>query len=216
MSKTSSRSDGATTKQKILTTAIGLFAKQGFVNTPNKQIAEQAEVDLASINYHFKNRNGLYQAALIKAHSKLFKLENLQAIEALEVSAEEKLKLIIGSLCHSEIRHENAYGQVLAREILSPTSNLLALLTHEVQPKLLIVIKVISELTGIPLSSPKLKLCLLNVGGPCLMMLLASGDFPGPLKEIKQVDSDYLTNHMYTFCLAGLKAVSEMYREMEA
>ena len=62
------RADGELTRARILETAGQLFAAHGFAGTPSKTIAAQAEVDLASINYHFGSRHGLYQATLAEAH----------------------------------------------------------------------------------------------------------------------------------------------------
>ncbi|MBT4761658.1 MAG: TetR/AcrR family transcriptional regulator [Bdellovibrionaceae bacterium] len=49
------------TKEKILEEASGLFAKHGFAATSVREIAGKANVNLASINYHFKNKENLYQ-----------------------------------------------------------------------------------------------------------------------------------------------------------
>ncbi len=56
------RTDGEATYNRILETAGKLFATSGFAETSSKAIAAKAEVDLASINYHFGSRSGLYQA----------------------------------------------------------------------------------------------------------------------------------------------------------
>jgi AcrR family transcriptional regulator len=48
------------TKQKILEAANNLFAKHGFAGTSVREIATQAEVNLAAINYHFQNKEKLY------------------------------------------------------------------------------------------------------------------------------------------------------------
>lgn len=48
------------TKQKILNVAKELFAKGGFSATSMREIAQQADVNLAAINYHFKTKEFLY------------------------------------------------------------------------------------------------------------------------------------------------------------
>jgi AcrR family transcriptional regulator len=48
------------TKQKILEVADSLFAKNGFEGTSVRDIATMADVNLAAINYHFKNKENLY------------------------------------------------------------------------------------------------------------------------------------------------------------
>ncbi|WP_105903750.1 TetR/AcrR family transcriptional regulator [Vibrio gangliei] len=210
-SKTSSRSDGASTKQRILETAIRLFAQNGLAGTPNKQIAQEAGADLASINYHFGNRSGLYQASLISAHSHLFKLEILQAIDAQPVDSTEKLKLLLDNLCHSANQNQQGYGQLIARELMSPSEHLTVLFNTEVQPKITIVKKIISDISGIPANEPELYPCLLSVAAPCLMMLMSNPNLPTPFVQIGLLERDYLSRHMYSFCLAGLKAAGENY-----
>lgn len=48
------------TKQKILESANKLFANYGFDGTSIRDIAKEAGVNLAAVNYHFKNKNNLY------------------------------------------------------------------------------------------------------------------------------------------------------------
>lgn len=49
-----------TTKEKILEVANDLFAKNGFSGTSIREIASGADVNIAAINYHFKNKESLY------------------------------------------------------------------------------------------------------------------------------------------------------------
>ncbi|NMH58501.1 TetR/AcrR family transcriptional regulator [Alteromonas ponticola] len=52
------------TKVRILNAAETLFAEQGFQQTSMRQITSKAEVNLASVNYHFGNKKNLIQAVL--------------------------------------------------------------------------------------------------------------------------------------------------------
>ncbi len=51
--------DVTDTKTKILAVANELFARQGFDGVSIRDIAQTAEVNVASINYHFKNKLNL-------------------------------------------------------------------------------------------------------------------------------------------------------------
>ncbi len=53
-----------TTKLKILDAAEELFADHGFSETSTRQITKKAEVNLASVNYHFGSKNELIQAVI--------------------------------------------------------------------------------------------------------------------------------------------------------
>ncbi|NRA61919.1 MAG: TetR/AcrR family transcriptional regulator [Psychrobium sp.] len=54
------------TKTKILNAAEQLFAERGFADTSLRLITSQAEVNLASVNYHFGSKKELIQAVLAR------------------------------------------------------------------------------------------------------------------------------------------------------
>jgi len=53
-------------REKILLTALELFAEQGFERSTVRQIARKAEVNISAIGYYFGDKAGLYQAAFIE------------------------------------------------------------------------------------------------------------------------------------------------------
>jgi AcrR family transcriptional regulator len=52
------------TKQRIMEVAIKLFALKGFDGVTIREIAKLAEVNVASLNYHFKSKDNLRQELL--------------------------------------------------------------------------------------------------------------------------------------------------------
>ena len=52
------------TRNKIVEVARVLFAEQGFEGTSVREIAKEAEVNLASVNYHFNNKENLFTEVL--------------------------------------------------------------------------------------------------------------------------------------------------------
>jgi AcrR family transcriptional regulator len=52
------------TREKLLTSATRLFGKQGFAATSVKQIADDAEVNVSLVSYHFDGKEGLYRTCL--------------------------------------------------------------------------------------------------------------------------------------------------------
>jgi AcrR family transcriptional regulator len=57
------------TKIKIMEAARVLFASQGFEGTSIREIAKAAEVNLASVNYHFNNKEKLFTEILHRGYS---------------------------------------------------------------------------------------------------------------------------------------------------
>ena len=52
------------TKKKIMEVARILFANQGFEGTSVREIAKAADVNVASVNYHFSNKENLFNEIL--------------------------------------------------------------------------------------------------------------------------------------------------------
>jgi AcrR family transcriptional regulator len=52
------------TKDRILDSAELLFAQQGIASTSLRAITDHADVNLASVNYHFQSKDALVQAVL--------------------------------------------------------------------------------------------------------------------------------------------------------
>ena len=52
------------TKENIMTAAMRLFAEKGLKLVTVREICKLARVNIALVNYHFRNKNGLYQACV--------------------------------------------------------------------------------------------------------------------------------------------------------
>ena len=52
------------TKETIILVAGKLFAEKGYEGTSVRDISTEAGVNLASVNYHFKNKQGLFHQVM--------------------------------------------------------------------------------------------------------------------------------------------------------
>lgn len=207
------RADGRATRRRILETAGVLFAKSGFAETSNKAIAAKAKVDLASINYHFGSRNGLYRAVLAEAHRHLISTEFLQEISAADLPAHDKLKRVIEGIVDAAADRRGWHTQVLGRELMSPTSHLRTLQDTEVFPKFLALLLILSQIAGIPPTDPALFRCVISVLAPGAMMLVLGRNVPIVAEAVASTSREALVAHLYHFALGGLRAIGEEYRK---
>jgi len=205
------RADGVATRARILEEAGQRIAAAGFAQTTNKEIAVAAAVDLASINHHFGNRAGLYQAVLAEAHRRFLDAELLERLVASPKSAKEKLRAMIGLMVEGRAQAQRWPMIVLAREILSPSSHLPTLQQQEVLPKLQLVLPILSELTAIPMDSPVLWRCLPCIAAPCAIYALAR-HLDSPLtNRLGHPRESEVADHLFTFALGGLENVSRAF-----
>ncbi|MCK9488147.1 MAG: CerR family C-terminal domain-containing protein [Xanthomonadales bacterium] len=201
------RTDGDATRLRILDVAGRLFAQSGYAATTSKMVCIEAGVDLASINYHFGNRGGLYEAVLIEGHRRLIDLKTLEALAGSDVPPEDKLGRLIDGLVAQFLLEESWAARVLARELLSPSDHLNALMTHGVEPKLRVGLELLSQITGLPPDDPALLRCLVSVLAPSLALLILGGLEKGVATEVLKMSTDEIANHLKCFAMGGLAAV---------
>ncbi|EJY6029161.1 MULTISPECIES: TetR/AcrR family transcriptional regulator [Pseudomonadota] len=211
------RSDGEATRARILEAAGELFATTGYAETTNKAIAAEARVDLASINYHFGNRSGLYQTVLAEAHRRLLGVNDLRELVESELAPTSKLRFLIEQLVQRATEEPQAWHlRILAREVLAPSSHLQVLFQNEALPKMVLVKRMLSEITKIPAEDPALTRCLLSVGAPCLMLLVGGRSFPGPLQEVFQMPPATVVEHLFHFAMGGMQAIVQEYEQAKS
>lgn len=200
------RADGRETRARILNAAGALIAAHGFAETRSTRIAAAARVDMASINYHFGTRSGLYRAVLIEAHRRLIARADIERMVRTGQPAQDTLRGLIEFIVASGTGKNRWPVLVLFRELVAPGPNIEALRDQEILPKLHLVIPVLSEITGIPATASVLWACLPCIGAPCLALLLL-GDHLQPPDGVAAFPREALAQHLYTFVLGGLKQV---------
>src|SRR5258708_33872042 len=93
------------TRQRLLEAAARLFAEHGFQNVTVRDICKKAGANVASVNYHFRDKLGLYKEVvqLIAERMRSAKQDAMQAGEGR--SPEEQLRTYI-RVCLHRVRGE--------------------------------------------------------------------------------------------------------------
>lgn len=60
--KRAARADGLATRAKVLTAAAQIFARDGYEGASLRGIASEAEIDIATLKYHFGDKDALFAA----------------------------------------------------------------------------------------------------------------------------------------------------------
>ena len=63
------RSDGEQSRERLLHSAIRLFAEHGYAKTSTRELAQAAGTNAAAISYYFGDKAGLYRAAFAQQSS---------------------------------------------------------------------------------------------------------------------------------------------------
>jgi AcrR family transcriptional regulator len=117
---------GDQTKEKILTAAEKLFAKNGFDGVSMRDVGRAAEVPFALITYHFQTKLGLYQA-LFRRRQDLLTTQRLERLRAVQITGDRSLDIhqIAAAIVEPLINIRDLPGgldftRLVAREISDP------------------------------------------------------------------------------------------------
>lgn len=83
-----------TTEEKIIAAARKLFTQKGFSATKTRDIAEEAGINLALLNYYFRSKQNLFQIIIEEKFDQLFGVIN-PILSNSEISLEEKIETLV-------------------------------------------------------------------------------------------------------------------------
>ena len=120
--------DEGTARERILRTAEQAFAETGFEGASLRQIAVNADVPVALVSYHFKNKLGLYREVFkVRDPNTSAKRMAGLALAEMEDDPERRLEMILKAalipmLSLRKIEGSANFGVLLAREAADPKS----------------------------------------------------------------------------------------------
>lgn len=82
------------TEEKIIAAARKLFTQKGFSATKTRDIAEEAGINLALLNYYFRSKQNLFQIIIEEKFDQLFGVIS-PILSNSEISLEEKIETLV-------------------------------------------------------------------------------------------------------------------------
>lgn len=196
-------------KQRIILAAGPIFARKGFKSATVREICDAANVNLASINYHFGDKHQLYIATVVQARQMRVQQVPHPKWEP-GTPAEHKLEDFVRLLLQRMLAGQAAPWQVrlLMREILQPTEACQKLVEEYFRPFLESLMAIIDELIGQKLPQHRRMQLAFSIVGQCMYYRFA-GDVAAmmiqQMPKSDQFEIDELTRHITEFSLAALK-----------
>jgi len=198
------------TRRKLLFAAGEIFAERGFHKATVREITERAGVNVAAINYHFRDKAELYRAVLNECHCTA---QNLGGpIELGTGTAEDRLRHFIDGFLHRLLHPDRPkwHGLLMAREMTEPTDALDILVEESIRPRAGELQQIVKELTGGKLSPDREWMIGFSVVSQCLFYLhdrpLIERLYPKLATQPPTIEE--LVEHIYAFSLAAIRAAS--------
>ncbi|MFO7901205.1 MAG: CerR family C-terminal domain-containing protein, partial [Pirellulaceae bacterium] len=156
------------TRSRILEAAGAAFAEHGFRRTTIRGICQRAGANLASVNYHFGDKQRLYRQVLRYAHD--FAVSQRPLPEWPPGTApEQKLRDFVHITLNRmlSVEHLPWHHRLMQREILRPSGAMLELVEDYLRPNFQTLLAILDELVPAGTPMPKRRQLGLSIIGQC-------------------------------------------------
>jgi TetR/AcrR family transcriptional regulator, regulator of cefoperazone and chloramphenicol sensitivity len=199
------------THDRLLDAAARLFAARGFKEVTVREICRSARANVAAVNYHYGDKQGLYHEVLAKA------VETMQATTEAARQAgqgappDQKLRAYIRVFLQRVAGdgRDSWIHQLMLREMADPTPALDMVFDQVIRPRLGYVAEMVAEILGLPADDAAVQRAVLSIQSQChaampnAMAKRFLGDFAGNGSAL-----DELSDHIAEFSLGGLRSLA--------
>ena len=200
------------TRERLLTAAIDLFAEHGFDGVTVREICHRADTNIAAVNYHFRDKLGLYWAVIGMAIEHMRDITDVTRRVALDAPAEDRFRHYVRTYLRRLMQAEGPASwihRIMRHETTNPTPAAPQIFDLAIRPRLEYLSSVIAELIGCAATDPRVVRCVISVQGQCLLYR------PDPFHSAVQSKwpvapgpIDVIADHIAEFSLAGIRAVA--------
>ncbi len=158
------------TQQRLLEAAGEVFAEQGFRNATVREICQRARANLAAVNYHFGDKEGLYAAVIAYAQARALEKYPLAQADHEDKPAGERLRTFIYYVM-SGLFEEGLPAwrfKLMAREMIEPSAALDVMVESMIRPLARKLESIVRELLGGGATGDQVRLCQLSIIAQCL------------------------------------------------
>jgi AcrR family transcriptional regulator len=200
------------TRRGLLEAAGEVFAQKGFAKATVRAICDRAGVNVAAINYYFRDKEGLYREA-IKHWSTISRQKYPPDLGVgANPTVEERLGAFIRSFLFRilDTSRPGWHGKLLAREMVEPTRALDELVESAYRPMTELLRQIVRELGGGRLSQTEVRLCVRSILGQCLYYRHARPVIVrlNPDETFEPADVERLAAHVTRFSLEAITALA--------
>lgn len=203
------------TKERIIEVAGDIFGRQGFKAATIRKIAKAARVNVAAVNYHFRDKDGLYGAVLEDIFSKGF--QNGPPIQGAEKAdaPDQRLRIFIHDmftrfLGHGGQKGMSGRGKLLAREFLDPTPAFEHIVETYIRPQKDLLVSILLELSDHRAGMDRIIPCAISIIGQCVYYAFAAPVIQRLAKDFAPTRENIhgLADHVFRFSMGGIQQIN--------
>jgi AcrR family transcriptional regulator len=192
-----------------------IFGRDGYKAATIRKIATAAQANVAAINYHFQDKQGLYLAVLEDTFSKGFQRFPATRDTDTDKTPEQRLRVFIQTMFHRFLSNQgwggiSGRGKLIAREFFEPTPAFENIVKTYIAPHKEILMSIISELSPDKGDVDKQLACAISIIGQCVYYAFATPIIQRIAPDFMptQQNLDRLADHVFWFSLGGIQQIN--------
>ena len=160
----------AATRTQLLEAGGEVFAETGFRDATVREICRRAGANVAAVNYHFGDKEGLYSEVLRYAHIKAFEAHPLVPGAGPDTPPEKKLRAFVHSFLMRVFDKGSSswHGKLMAREMIEPTAAMDALVEERIRPMAAVLWQIVAEILDRPVGDEQVRQCAFSIVSQCV------------------------------------------------
>ena len=196
-------------REILLAVAGEIFAERGYETATIKEITDRAGANVASVNYYFRDKLGLYTEVLRQClHDGRLALP----ADCAGLSPEERLTRYVHSFMQSlvAVGRPGWCGSLMMRELAQPTPALPQIVEEIIRPNFLLLRQLVADVARRPLDEGILRLLTHGVIAQCCHWKTSRAMFPYLWPELRFDETQVrrIAEHIASFSIAGIRAAA--------
>ena len=171
-------------RNRVLEVACEMFAEAGFHGTHFREISKRAGTNVAGICYHFRGKEGLYQAVMMEAGRRLSDRDEDFLASCAQLPPEQRLLKLVESLLQRLSAQRAWIPKLLARELVDPACGAHTYVASGLERDFVMFQGVMRDLLVTGASSETIPLHALRLIGECVLYCLAAENPHHPLVQL--------------------------------
>ena len=195
------------TRTRLIDAAGEMFAEVGFHHTTVRQICQRAGANIAAVNYHFRDKTGLY-TEVVRQSMRAAKLDAVRAAFDQNLPPEQILRAVIKTRLESlrSLDLGDWHFRIFAHELAKPTPAMNIVVNEAIRPLYTRMCILIGRMLGLPPDHEKTRLCAHSIIGQILFYAFTGPVISRLAPEMKMTAKqiDLVAAHIAEFSLAYL------------
>lgn len=202
-----------TTRQRLIKAASRIFAEKGYRNTTVAEICEAADANIAAVNYHFGDKESLYDACWRHVFELAASTYPIDGGLSDNPSFEDILIRYASAILHRIFCEDDAglFSKLLHQEMSNPTLALEKIASDALFPQSQYMGKAIRSELGPYVDEEHVRLCMHSIVGQCAFYNFSRGlrERVLGMKGMTEEEIESIARHIARFSMGGLNAVKQ-------